>query len=187
MWKDIPVKSSWCNNIQYWILISSLHMFALMINVIREMHSAILSMNKRNYLSFTYNQMPIRVNMPALMRLFFGRHSWLPLMTGHPFWEATFDQHLGWLLVRGFTVYPFHLNRSTVCYSVNSRDQIADPTRFLPSGVLEWSPSDRSMFALIFPRERQRMTEGTPNARSFQLHQYLSTNPIQISHLHGCL
>ena len=48
--------------------------------------------------------MPIRVNMPALMRLFFGRHSWLPLMTGHPFWEATFDQHLGWLLVRGFTV-----------------------------------------------------------------------------------
>ena len=50
--------------------------------------------------------MPIRVNMPALMRLFFGRHSWLPLMTGHPFWEATFDQHLGWLLVRGFTVFP---------------------------------------------------------------------------------
>ena len=47
----------------------------------------------------------IRVNMPALMRLFFGRHSWLPLMTGHPFWEATFDQHLGWLLVRGFTVW----------------------------------------------------------------------------------
>ena len=52
--------------------------------------------------------MPIRVNMPALMRLFFGRHSWLPLMTGHPFWEATFDQHLGWLLVRGFTVYVVH-------------------------------------------------------------------------------
>ena len=51
--------------------------------------------------------MPIRVNMPALMRLFFGRHSWLPLMTGHPFWEATFDQHLGWLLVRGFTVFVF--------------------------------------------------------------------------------
>ena len=50
--------------------------------------------------------MPIRVNMPALMRLFFGQHSWLPLMTGHPFWEATFDQHLGWLLVRGFTVDP---------------------------------------------------------------------------------
>ena len=44
-------------------------MFALMINVIREMHSAIVSMNRR---SFTYNQMPIRVNMPALMRLFFG-------------------------------------------------------------------------------------------------------------------
>ena len=51
--------------------------------------------------------MPIRVNMPVLMRLFFGQHSWLPLMTGHPFWEATFDQHLGWLLVRGFTVLKF--------------------------------------------------------------------------------
>ena len=30
---------------------------------------------------------------------------WPPLMRGHPFWEATFTQHLGWLLVRGFTVY----------------------------------------------------------------------------------
>ena len=29
---------------------------------------------------------------------------WPPLMRGHPFWEATFTQHLGWLLVRGFTV-----------------------------------------------------------------------------------
>ena len=32
---------------------------------------------------------------------------WPPLMRGHPFWEATFTQHLGWLLVRGFTVRPF--------------------------------------------------------------------------------
>ena len=31
---------------------------------------------------------------------------WPPLMRGHPFWEATFTQHLGWLLVRGFTVIP---------------------------------------------------------------------------------
>ena len=30
---------------------------------------------------------------------------WPPLMRGHPFWEATFTQHLGWLLVRGFTVF----------------------------------------------------------------------------------
>ena len=34
---------------------------------------------------------------------------WPPLMRGHPFWEATFTQHLGWLLVRGFTVCEFEL------------------------------------------------------------------------------
>ena len=65
--------------------------------------------------------MPIRVNMPALMRLFFGRHSWLPLMTGHPFWEATFDQHLGWLLVRGFTVLGFWIKQICVIWWFTAR------------------------------------------------------------------
>ena len=38
---------------------------------------------------------------------------WPPLMRGHPFWEATFTQHLGWLLVRGFTVYHFEIKLHT--------------------------------------------------------------------------
>ena len=36
---------------------------------------------------------------------------WPPLMRGHPFWEATFTQHLGWLLVRGFTVSVIRISK----------------------------------------------------------------------------
>ena len=76
---------------------------------------------------------------------------------------------------------------STVCHSMNSRNQSADTYRiqFLSIGVLNWSLCARNMFALIIAREHQMDDIRNPNARSFQLHQNLSTHPIQVSHLHG--
>ena len=58
---------------------------------------------------------------------------WPPLMRGHPFWEATFTQHLGWLLVRGFTVpankscLRLHSVLSSKTLDASSASQFSDP------------------------------------------------------------
>ena len=81
---------------------------------------------------------------------------------------------------------------STVFHSVNSGDMSTDPFRkgvFQLECIYTWVVTEWSQYVCInqSPGDIKGMTEETPNARRFQLHQICRTNSIQVSRLHWCL
>ena len=78
---------------------------------------------------------------------------------------------------------------STVCHSVNARDQKTHTGQdsFRLQCMLEWSLSHHSMFALIIPRKHQRVDYRNLECLKFSTSSICLTGPIQVSHQHGSL